>query len=54
MIRQYKPSQFKTKNRLHNDVTDAPHVETVVLFKWGVPLGQLAVHLFLPLLGRGT
>ena len=49
-----KPSHFETKNRLHNGVTDAQNVETAVLFKRGVPLRQLAVNLFLPLLGRGT
>ena len=42
------------RTNVYDDVTDAPHVETAVLFKWGVPLHQLAVHLFLPLLGRGT
>ena len=55
MFRQYKSLVIlKAKNRLHTDVTDAPHVETAVLFKWGLPLHQLALHLFLLLLGRGT
>ena len=37
-----------------HDVINAPHVETAVFGKWGSPLHQIAVHLFLLQLGRHT